>query len=69
MFKTHENMVKSKDCGHFPYRVQKANFFFFFCLLRAALGAYGNSQARGLIEAVAASLRQSLGNTRSELSL
>ena len=37
-------------------------FFFFF---RAALAAYGGSQARGLIGAVAASLRHSHSNARS----
>ena len=42
---------------------------FFFCLFafsRAALGAYGGSQARGLIGAVATSLRQSHSNPGSE---
>ena len=34
-------------------------FFFFFCLFRAAPMAYGSSQARGWIGAVAASLHQS----------
>ena len=44
--------------------------FFFFCLLRAAHAAYGGSQARGLIGAVAAELRHghSNSNTRSEPS-
>ena len=49
----------------------------FFCLLvfcilsffRAAPKAYGDSQARGLIGAVAAGLRQSHSNARSELCL
>ena len=56
-------------------------FFFFFCLLSlfvvvvvvvvvaiswAAPSAYGGSQARGLIGAVATGLRQSHSNTRSE---
>ena len=40
--------------------------FFVFCLLRAAPTAHGDSQARGLIGAVAASLYQSHSNTRSE---
>ena len=43
--------------------------FFFFCLFRAAPMAFGGSQARGLIRAVAASLLQSPSNTRSELRL
>ena len=34
-------------------------FFFFFCLFRAAPAAYGGSQARGQIGAVAASLHHS----------
>ena len=41
-------------------------FFFFFCLLRAAPMAYGGSQARGGIGAIAASLCQSHSNARSE---
>ena len=41
-------------------------FFFFFCLLRAPLVAYGGSQARGQIRAVAASLHHSHSNTRSK---
>ena len=40
--------------------------FFFFCPFRAAPPAYGGSQARSLIGAVAASLHQSHSNTRSE---
>ena len=39
---------------------------FIFCLFRAAPAAYGGSQARGLIRAVATGLRQSLSNARSE---
>jgi len=45
------------------------NFFFFFGLFafpRAAPAAYGGFQARGLIGAVAASLRQSHSNAGSE---
>ena len=41
-------------------------FFFFFAISWAAAVAYGGSQARGLIRAVAASLRQSHSNARSE---
>ena len=44
-------------------------FFFFLGLLRAAPAAYGGSQARGLIRAAAAGLRQSHGNAGSELPL
>ena len=45
------------------------NPFFFFCLLpfsRATPMAYEGSQARGLIRAVAAGLRQSHSNVGSE---
>ena len=43
-------------------------FFFFFvlCLFRAALVAYGGSQARGQIGAVADGLRHSHSNMGSE---
>ena len=47
-------------------------YFLFFCLFafsRAAPVAYGGSQARDLIGAVAVSLRQSHRNARSELRL
>ena len=44
-------------------------FFFAFCRFRAAPMAYGGSQARGLIGAVAAGLHQSHSNARSELHL
>ena len=51
-----------------PYYLEKLvpNKFFFFVFSRAAPAACGGSQARGLIGAVAASLYQSHGNTRSE---
>jgi len=44
-------------------------FFFFLVFSRAAPAAYGGSQARGLIGAVAAGLRQSHSNTGSKLRL
>ena len=44
-------------------------FFFVFCLYRAAPAAYGGSQARGQIAAVATSLHQSQSNAGSELCL
>ena len=44
-------------------------FFLSFCLLRATPTAYGGSQARGLIGAVAAGLGQSHSNLGSELHL
>ena len=40
--------------------------FSLFCLFRAVLAAYGGSQARGLIGAVAASLHQSYSNARAQ---
>ena len=42
---------------------------FIFCHFRAALTSYGGSQARDLIGAVAAGLRQSHSNSGSKLSL
>ena len=42
------------------------SFFFFFCLFRAATMAYGGSQARGRIGAVATGLHQSHKNVGSE---
>ena len=41
-------------------------FFFVFCPFRFALAAYGGSQARGLMGAVAAGLLQSHSNVGSE---
>ena len=43
--------------------------FVSFCLFRATPEAYGGSQARGPIGAVATSLDQSPSNAESELSL
>ena len=48
------------------------SFFFSFCLFaffRAAPMAYGGSQARGLMGAVGAGLRQTNSNARFELHL
>jgi len=44
-------------------------FFFLFAISWAALAAYGGSQARGQIGAVATGLRQSHSNTGSKLRL
>ena len=55
-----------------PQQELPKRFFFFFCLFAislAALAAYGGSQARGLIGAVATGLHQSHSNARSEPSL
>ena len=43
--------------------------FFFFWLFRAAPAAYGSSQARGPIGAIAASLHHNHSNSGSELHL
>jgi len=54
------------------HRSQLVGFFLFFwsfCLLRAAPAAYGGSQARGLIGAIATGLCQSHSNAGSEVSL
>ena len=40
-------------------------FFLFFFVFRAAPTAYGGSQARGPVRAIAAGLSQSHSNTRS----
>ena len=60
----------NQNSGNEPW--ESGFFWFFFCLFafpRAALTAYGGSQARGLIGAVATSLRQSYSNSGSELRL
>ena len=44
-------------------------FLSFFLLFRASLAAYGGSQARGQIGAIAAGLQHSYSNTRSRLRL
>ena len=44
-------------------------YVFVFCLFRAPPSAYGGSQARGRIRAVAAGLRHSHSNAQSELCL
>ena len=49
-----------------PHLVLFFFFFGFFSFSRAALVAYGGSQATGLIGAVAAGLRQSHNNLGSE---
>ena len=50
-----------------PHATVGGDFCFLLFFFRAAPVAYGGSQARGLIGAVAASLHHSQGNTRSEL--
>ena len=52
------DVVSSVNAQHF--------FFFGSCLFRAASAAYGGSQARGLMGAVASSLHHSHSNAGSE---
>ena len=54
----------------YKIKILKFNFFFFlvFCLFRAAPAAYGGSQARDLIRAIADGLHHS-HNAGSELRL
>ena len=52
-----------------PKELEFVPISFFFVFFRAALVAYGGSQARGSIRAVAASLHHSHSNARSELHL
>ena len=52
--------------GEMPFFKAFPFFFFFF---GAAPAAYGHSQARGLIRAIAAGLCQSHSNARSKLCL
>ena len=49
-----------------PLYLHSLFFFFVFSVFRAAPAAYGGSQARGLIGAVAADLHQRHSNTGSE---
>jgi len=58
---------KALEFGHIRKAVFFLSFFFFFCLFsRATPTAYGGSQARGLIGAVATSLHHSHSNAGSE---
>ena len=49
--------------------MNRERFFVLFCLFRAKPVEYRGSQTRGLIAAVASSLRQRHSNIRSELAL
>ena len=64
--------INSQPIGNtdFIYQVTFPVFnFFLFCIFRAAHMAYGGSQARGPIRAVASSLGHSHSNARSKPSL
>ena len=56
-------LLLEKTLGGAEY--ESVFYFLFFCLFRAALAAYGGSQVRGPIGAVAAGLRHSHSNTGS----
>ena len=61
------HMQKTKPALHHLEEVTwKVSFFFVFCLFRAAPTAYGDSQARGWIGAVDASLHHRHSNVVSE---
>ena len=59
------NQIPISTVSTIPYFV----FFFFLVFSRAAPVAYGGSQARGPIRAVATGLCQSHSNTGSEMHL
>ena len=66
--------VLLKNYFHYRYLQKLILFYFYFLVFffvfsRAVPAAYGGSQARGLIRAVAAGLHHSHGNARSELYL
>ena len=65
--KREENSISSREIKD-QYRGLPFLFvcLFLFCPFRAVPAAYGGSQARGRIGAIAASLLQSHSNTRSE---
>ena len=69
MFKTYEKTNGIKIFYVKMHNYSKSLFFFFFCLFAtswAAPLAYGGSQARGLIGAIATDLHQNHSNARSE---
>ena len=59
-----ESELNNMTCGR-NNRSEDIFPFFVFCLLRAAPVAYGGSQARGLIRAVATGLHHSHSNAAS----
>ena len=65
-----EVMPPFSECRILPGQILKGGlsivFVVFFCLFRAAPSAYGGSQARGPIGAVATDLHQSRSDARSE---
>ena len=61
--------LKSKIIIIFLYLFVLNSRIFSFCVFRATPSAYGDSQASGLIRAVAAALNQSHSNMGSELHL
>ena len=61
-----QNSIRAGGGGHLPKGIQSHTFFFFFFLFRAAVAAYGSSQARGQIATVATGLHHSYSHARSE---
>ena len=62
-------MSRSVIVGSYCNSIFSFFWFLFFCLFRATAVAYGGSQARGLIGAVAAGLLKSHSNAISKLRL
>ena len=60
---------EGRDTGDLPIHCFGVFFLSFFAISWAAPAAYGGSQARGQIRAVAIGLHQSHSNVRSELHL
>ena len=60
IFQTESDKSKYSSENYYYY------YFVFLSFLGPALAAYGGSQARGLIRAVATGLHQSYNNARSE---
>ena len=65
----HYNLEQDKDAHSHHFLFVSFLVFLSFSLYRAASMAYGGSQARGLIRAVAADLCQNHSNARSKTGL
>ena len=66
---SHSNSGSEPCLWPTPQTLEMLDLFFFFLFFRTASMAYGGSQARGPIRAVAAGLRQSYSNAGSEQRL
>ena len=69
IFKCYTNSPRPRKSANCPQIISLSFFVFQSFEGRTALSAYGGSQARGLIGAVAAGLRQSHSHSESELHL